>query len=674
MTLLNQLSEALSTDERLVIDGKLAKNKIVELALNLEPTLLKLLLTNKELKSHFFTEVEDMLIFDKIAFQRFVNNKSFLPDSFTQFKNKIGLSVEDHYLAETNDVVLSWPYKDCILEGGQTKDDQKRSEVFWNETLAPEQVDTLLAPKALSHFKKYDANGEHTNFELNSDSDNLIIKGNNLLALHSLKVKFRKQVKLIYIDPPYNTGADSFKYNDSFNHSTWLTFMKNRLQISSELLNDEGVIFVQCDDNEQAYLKVLMDEVFGRESFVKTIHVQMSNVQGQKVKAAQDGNIVKNGEYIHVYSKSNKKNIGVAPLYQVCDYDTHYSFYLKKSDNAYIETSLADELVKNKDILEELKALDLLSNKDVLTKKNLAKAYALSQKSKLFIHKNSDFICSDDKTDGINIPDVVKENLKPGVVSKWVSEKTNKEYLLTINSNNKIRQRPKLAHKIQTPDDFINDLSITTIRGDWWTNYHLDLGNVNKEGAVEFPNGKKPERLIKDIIKFTTNANDLVLDFHLGSGTTAAVAHKMSRRYIGIEQMGYIDNLSVQRLKNVITGEQTAVSKQLGWQGGGSFVYCELADLASKYSESIEQAKSSKELITIWDKLKDNSNLSYKVNPKEFDKNIEFFNELSFEDQQRFLIEAIDKNQLYVNYTDIDDETNNISEQDKKLNKQFYGA
>ena len=183
-TLMDAVVDSLKVDERFVIDGKLAKNKIVELALNLDPALLKLLLSNEQLKSHFFTEVEGMLIFDKVAFQRFVNNKSFLPDSFTQFKNKIGLSAENHYLSDSNDVVLSWPYKDCILEGGQTKDDQKRSEIFWNETLAPEQIDTLLAPKALTNFKKYSSRGESNEFVLD-DIDNWIIKGNNLLALHS---------------------------------------------------------------------------------------------------------------------------------------------------------------------------------------------------------------------------------------------------------------------------------------------------------------------------------------------------------------------------------------------------------------------------------------------------------------------------------------------------------
>lgn len=200
MNLLEQLTELLSTDERLTINGKLAKNKVVELALSLDPSLLKLLLSNPKVKSHFFTDVDGTLIFDKVAFQRFVNNKSFLPDSFTRFKNKIGLSVDSKYLDDSKDVVLVWPYKDCVLEGGQTKEEQKRQEIFWNKTLAPEQVDTLIAPKALSNFSKYDASGKNSNFTFDK-KDNLIIKGNNLLALYTLKERYLGEIDLIYIDP-----------------------------------------------------------------------------------------------------------------------------------------------------------------------------------------------------------------------------------------------------------------------------------------------------------------------------------------------------------------------------------------------------------------------------------------------------------------------------------------
>ena len=260
----------LSQDKTFCQDGKLFKNAVVEAALKPDPRLLRLLIGDERTKDHFFTEVADTLVFDPIKFQKFVSNKQFLPDSYTVFKNKIGLTVGGAYLTEGGEVVLSWPYKDCVLTGGQTKADSKRQEIFWNETLAPDEIDRLFEPKVLTNWKRCDKDGEHRVKEL-SLTDNFIIKGNNLIALHSLKKVYRSKVKLIYIDPPYNTGNDSFQYNDSFNHSTWLTFMKNRLTVARALLRADGVIFVQCDDNEQAYLKVLMDEVFGRENFVSNI-------------------------------------------------------------------------------------------------------------------------------------------------------------------------------------------------------------------------------------------------------------------------------------------------------------------------------------------------------------------------------------------------------------------
>ncbi|TOF20027.1 hypothetical protein CGJ28_25705, partial [Vibrio parahaemolyticus] len=163
--------------------------------------------------------------------------------------------------------------------------------------------------------------------------------------------------------------------------------------------------------------------------------------------------------------------------------------------------------------------------------------------------------------------------------------------------------------------------------------------------------------------------------YHLGSGTTAATAHKLNRRYIGVEQMDYINEISVPRLQNVISGDdQQGISKDVNWQGGGSFVYCELADLASKFSDLIEQAQTTEQLIDVWNDLKNSANLSYKVDPALFDENREAFNALEISEQKKLLIEFIDKNQLYVNYSEIDDKTNEISENDKKLNKQFYGA
>ena len=164
------------------------------------------------------------------------------------------------------DIVIDFPHKDCILEGGMTKEDVGKEEIYYHKILAKEEIDTLLSPKVFTNIKKFDENGDHEVTEL-KETDNLIIKGNNLIALHSLKERFSGKVNLIYIDVPYNTGNDSFRYNDRFNHSTWLTFIKNRLEIARELLREDGSIFVQIDDNEDSYLKVLMDEVFGRDCF-----------------------------------------------------------------------------------------------------------------------------------------------------------------------------------------------------------------------------------------------------------------------------------------------------------------------------------------------------------------------------------------------------------------------
>ena len=266
-----ELEQLLAQNDAFMVEGALNKNKLAELARQYNPELLNLLISDEKISNHFFSKLETgMLVFKKDVFLQFLNNKEFLPDSFTVYKTKIGLATENKYISENQEVVLNFPYKDCILEGGQTKDDAKRQEIFFNETLAPTEINRLLDDKVLTNFKRYDKDGEH-NVEEIKDTDNLIIKGNNLIVLHSLKKRFAGKVKLIYIDPPYNTGNDSFNYNDNFNHSTWLIFMKNRLEVARELLSDDGLIFVQCDDNEQAYLKVLMDEVFSRNNFISNI-------------------------------------------------------------------------------------------------------------------------------------------------------------------------------------------------------------------------------------------------------------------------------------------------------------------------------------------------------------------------------------------------------------------
>lgn len=693
----NDLVELLKNEDNLVVDNQLNKNKIIEAALKVEPFLIRLLIQNETFKKHFFQEVENVLVFDKIKFQRFVSNKSFLPDSYTAFKNKIGLAINDdttdNFITTKNDVVLVWPHKDCILEGGQTKEDQKRNEIFWNETLAPDNVDRLLDPKVFTNFKEYSLSTQIsmektggleletekktpkvvTKTEFDTDysfkNANLILKGNNLLVLSSLLKTHRGKIKLIYIDPPYNTGNDSFGYNDKFNHSSWLTFMKNRLTIARQLLKEDGVIFIQCDDNEQAYLKVLCDEVFKRENFAKTLHIQMSNVQGEKVKAAKEGRIVKNGEYVHIYSVNGSKKIGLEPLYELASYDTHYSIFINED---YSETSLTDYALKNEEIKKLLIYSGIIKDKGDETKftiKQIARAYEQLETFRDFIHENAEKIARTHSMVPLDGIDVSK--LKSNQVYKY-QHKNGKEYLYGIDSNGELKQRFKLSDKLKNCDDYYGTRGLSTMRGDWWAGFHIDLGNINKESIVHLDNGQKPERLLENILKFVTTRGDIVLDFHLGSGTTAAVAHKMGRQYIGIEQIENQVSLIKERLKSIIVGDNNNISKKYNWQGGGSFVYAELMEYNQYFINKIQEATTKEQILELWKQMQEKAFLSYQFDKDIFNERLEAFKTASLETMQQYLIEILDKNQLYVNFSELEDTTFAISKEDKALNYSFY--
>lgn len=611
----NELVELLIHEDNLVIDGHLNKNKIVELALKVEPQLIALLIKSETFKKHFFQEVESVLVFDKIKFQRFVNNKSFLPDSYTAFKNKIGLITNDddldNFISSSNDIVLAWPHKDCVLEGGQTKEDQKRNEIFWNETLAPDSVDRLLDAKALTNFKKFDKDGEHEVSEI-TGKENLIIKGNNLLVLSSLLRTHRGKIKLIYIDPPYNTGNDGFNYNDNFNHSTWLTFMKNRLKLANELLSDSGTIMVSCDDNEQAYLKVLMDEVFGKENFVTNFIWRRRKTQANLSKH-------------------------VAPVhdFMIC-------------------------FAKNK--------LNLKLNKIPYSKEFIKKTFSNPDNDERGLYQTGPLARpanSSNKEYTLTMPNGRE------ITAKWsCSQETFSKY---VEENRLVI--PRGGDGMPRIKIFLSELE-GQIPNTW-----LDNVATNDEASKEIEtlfgtnaafSYAKPEGLIKYVIDLTTVENDIVLDFHLGSGTTASSSHKMNRRYIGIEQMDYIETVAVERLKKVIQGEQGGISKDVNWNGGGSFIYVELSKYNQKYIDSIQVAESKDELISLWEQLEATAFLSYQFDKKTFNERIDAFKTAPIEDMKQYLIEIIDKNQLYVNYSEIEDETFGVSETDKVLNKQFY--
>lgn len=528
-------------------EGVLLRNAVYEAAMQMDTNLIHLLLTNDITKEHFFKEVDGITVFDKVEFGWVVNNREFLPDSYTRFKNKIGLvNNNGDIISSTGNVELIFPYKDCVLEGGQTKEEQKRKEIFYNETLSPDEIDRLLYPKVLTNAKRYTADGIE-NITSISPMDNLIIKGNNLLAISSLLKNFEGKVRCIYIDPPFNTQKDDFEYNDNFNHSTWLTFMKNRLAIAKRLLASDGSIFVHLDFHESHYAKVLMDEIFGRECFRNNI--------------------------VWCYTGPSGSN----------------NFLPRKHD----------------DILYYGK-----------TENNKYHIQYIEHKSG--VHNSGQVFGSTE------------------VIDNFKSEAEEKGKKL---------------------EDF------------WLDIYSTDRYRSEMLGFA----GQKPEKLIQRILNISTDENDIVLDFHLGSGTTAAVAHKMKRQYICIEQMQAQLDISLNRLVNVINGEQTGISKDVNWQGGGSFVYCELAKANQNFVDEIQTATTVDKIKDIYNRIIETGFISSKVNPKDIDYNADDFYSLSIDDQKRFLMELLDKNLLYVNYCDIDDEEYGISAEDKAFTRSFYG-
>lgn len=621
---------------------KLLRNVVIEDALNMNKELLHILLRNPKLKNHFFTDVDGVLVFDKNKFTWTIENKEFLPDSYTRFKQKIGLiDSNDRFISSNNDVVLSFPYKDCVLEGGQTKDDQKRSEIFFNETLAPEDVDCLLAPKVFTNIKKYTKDGEETVSSISS-SDNLLIKGNNLLALSSLQKRYQNKVKLIYIDPPYNTGNDSFGYNDTFNHSTWLVFMKNRLEISKRLLREDGVICIQCDDNEQAYLKVLCDEIFGRENLIASISVKSNSISGNKTQH-KEKTILKNKDTIHCYKK---ENIIINPQYVKKDkWDTHYNSFLIKEQNEYKKLKLSDRLVE----LGILKKGEKITE-DSWKNKNFRK-FALENKEFIFRTVNS--IPNELKTISLN---------KPEKIIKYTTKEGNE--LLALNG----KRLSTLDKTIRVID---GELCLVQLLGDLWTD--IDFQNTQNQGGVSFTNAKKPEQLIARIIKLFTNENDIVLDYFSGSGTTGAVALKLKRHFICCEQMDYINSITYSRLVNTINGEKGGISQSTKWNGGGSVVFFELKDLNQYYIDKVNNAELDVQLVELFNIVSHSKFISTKITPKTLDSSVEIFEQLSFEDKRKLLIQLLDLNMLYVNYSDIDDDEYDISDIDKQFNRSFYG-
>ena len=617
-----------------IVDGVLNKNKLIELAHNYDTGLLHLLMKDPELKEHFFSEVErGILVFKSEVFSQFINNKEFLPDSFTVYKNHIGLSTPDNkYIYANDDVVLNFPYKDCVLEGGQNKEESKREEIFFNEILAPNEINRLLDRKVLCNFKKFTHNG----LEMVSDideNDNLIIKGNNLIALHSIKNRFKNKVKLIYIDVPYyfekNTG-DAFQYNSNFKLSTWLVFLKNRLEIAKEFLCDDGSIWVHTGEDGMHYLKVLMDSIFGKEKFVGTLPRKTRDG-----KSDVPFNFSQDFDWILVYTKGKDSD----------------SIVGRQIERKYIETpDFPGRPWRKADMTKQTTIQERPNSNFTMVNPRTGKTYPVNPKRSWAITQET----FDEyyQNGGIGFPDDY-ENMSG-----------ERPFRRIFKDEDDAKQKATYVSSTELLKQFISDLLVNCKNKDG----NEQITELLDRDAFSYA---KPENLMKTILQITTKEKDIVLDFFLGSGTTAAVAHKMNRKYIGIEQMDYVEDVSVERLKKVINGELGGISLDVNWTGGGSFIYCELKNDAQRIVNQIKYSKTTDQLLLIFKKMKSSSFLSYRVNPKSLLE--EDFVSLSFAEQKQLLLELLDNNNLYVNYSDIEDVHYNVSDEDKRLNRIFYG-
>lgn len=650
----NQLKKELNfvTD-----NGELKKWVVINKAQNYDAELIGLLLDDKNMKEKFFLDIKGVLVFNQSLFVEFLEQKNYLNDSYTLYKNKVGLNIDGKYLKQRNEVALVWPFKDCVLEGGQSREEDKREEIFFNETLAQDEITQLLEPKVFTNAIRYTDKGEKQIGRFNRNekgiiTDNLIIKGNNLLALHTLKKEFAGQVKLIYIDPPYNTGSDAFKYNDSFNQSTWLTFMRNRLQAALTLLSDKGAIYVHIDHHQLGYLNVLLDEVFGKENKVQVIAIKTASPAGFKTVNPGPIDVT---EYILFYTK-NKSKFEFKKGYVPVSYNSNYNLYLDKDDNVskWKFTPLKEKVISDAGFANEAEA-----------KKKYGDLWSSIIKVMIedFAYKNASNVVS------VRDPHKPTEKLKE-LMTKSKNEEKVIEYQREDGSKMYLYKGGALAFYSNKMQELDGKMEVTELLTDFWN--HISWAGIANEGGVKLKNGKKPEKLIKQIIELATNENDIVLDYHLGSGTTAAVSHKLKRQYIGLEQLNYGDNDSVKRMKNVIAGDATGISKVVNWKGGGEFIYLELKKYNQNFIEQIESAKDTKEILKIWEEMKIKSFLNYNVDIQMQEKHIEEFKALSLAEQKQHLVELLDKNQLYVNLSSLNDKDFAVSTEEKKVTKDFY--
>ena len=564
---------------------------------------------------------------------------------YTRIGNKIGL-----FINRMSEVVLSFPFKDCILEGGMTKEEKNggRDERFFHEVIDKSEIDTLQDQKVLTNFSTVDIKGEK---KVKNEKDveffdeegnlknNLLIKGNNLLSLYSLREKFGGRVKMIYIDPPYNTGGDAniFTYNNNFNHSAWLTFMKNRLEVAKDLLRDDGMIAIAIDDFESAYLKVLCDEIFQRENFIGTLCIE-TNPGGRDTNTF----FATSHEYCHFYAKNSEKAIIKS---------------LKLNGEQKEKFNLADNEGR-------YKLTGFMRTGGYSTPEERPNSYY----SIFYNEKNKKF--SLEKESGsIEILPIDSSG------RKRVWRRTKPSFIESVSRNDVIVKNVKGMHRI-----FLKD-RLTESRGKrpktmWYeprysatTSGTMFLRKIIGRNKFSYP---KSIFLVQDILGITTSDNDIILDFFSGSGTTGHATLALNaedggnRKFILCEQIDEHFDICKERLTKVLQQSKTLFSKA----SEEKVITFELKKYNKIFFDCIDAAKTKEELKKCYRDMQKSAFLQFWFDKKEFEEN--GYQKLPLAEQKNELKKILDLNQMYLNYPDMEDATYNVAKVDKDLTYKFY--
>lgn len=643
-------------DRYITNSGHLKRAKIIDDLDRFDHNLMTKLFADPLIHRTYVEKIANTEVFKLNQFIEMFEYKDYWEDSFTKYENKIGLTTGGKFLDESADVVLDFPFKDTVLKAGMTKEDvanhHDADEPFLNETIAKPEIDELLEPKIFVNSQKYDSTGAHS-IDAFSSEDNLVLKGNNLIALYSLKQRYAGKVKFIYIDPPYNTGKDSFKYNDEFSRSTWLTFMLNRLVIARKLLSDDGSIYISIDENEFSYLKILVNNIFGELNELETFHIQV-RYTNKSLNERDDFQRVM--EYGLFYAKDKSKfkaNKPSAP-YNLSKFEWQIT-ELSKGHETILGGKKVTIFHKGEYKIERI-ASSVLALKATWASGSVL---AGNTSGKFFDAQLS----KRKKIDGLNVLYKVENIGDDGLGYR---------YFTGPKKENSIRGQFYSGVPTKRVTEISNGTSKKYKPVVNFYDFSGDFGNIRQEGGVSLNGGKKPEKMIKLFMSIATVPGDLILDYHLGSGTTAAVAMKYKRKFIGIEQMSNQITLTQTRLNNVIHGDETGISKDVDWHGGGSFVYAELFEKNQGYLKDLLAAENDAQLEAVYARMQAGADFDFRVDLAKYD---ELKKGLSFTDRQKLLVKMLDKNQLYYNYANIDDADvrDLISDNDYAFNKSFYG-